>query len=392
MSSNGSRFLVPTYKPPKIGFVRGRGAYLFDRRGRRYLDFIAGLGVNILGHCPPCVVKAVVRQANRLIHSSNLYRNDLQVRLVKLLCGACFADRAFFCNSGAEAIETIIKAARLYAHKKGERRPRIVSFEDSFHGRTCGALSVTGRESARAGFGPLLPGVVFAAFNDLRSAETLIDDRTCLVLVEPVLGEGGVVPASRGFLSGLRRLCDRSGALLAFDEIQCGLGRIGTTFAYEAYGVEPDLVALGKGLAGGLPMAAVLGRESVAMAFEPGTHGSTFGGNPLSCAAALAVCPKVLDRRFAKSVARRGRFFLRGLQRELAGLPVVADIRGAGLMIGIELNGAGEKCVDRARRLGLLINCTAERVLRLLPPLTVTERQCRTAVSILRAVLSDKVL
>jgi predicted acetylornithine/succinylornithine family transaminase len=387
--NNESPFLMQTYQPPRIGFVRGRGAYLFDRAGRRYLDFIAGLGVNVLGHCPPALVRAVVRQANRLIHSSNLYRIDLQVRLARLLCESSFADRAFFCNSGTEAIETIIKAARLHAHKQGERRrTRIVAFEQSYHGRTCGALSATGRAAARAGFGPLLPGVAFGRFNDLASAESLIDNRTCLVLVEPVLGEGGVVPASRHFLAGLRRLCNRHSALLAFDEVQCGLSRIGTPFAYQHYRVTPDLLALAKGLAGGLPMGAVLAREPVASAFAPGTHGSTFGGNPLSCAAALVVCRRVLDGRFAERVARLGDSFIGRLREQIGNLPIVREIRGLGLMVGIELDDPGGRYVEACRHRGLLINCTAERVLRLLPPLTVTERQCRTAAEILKEVLS----
>jgi predicted acetylornithine/succinylornithine family transaminase len=385
------RFLMRTYEPPKIGFARGRGAHLFDRAGRRYLDFIAGLGVNILGHCPPPLVRAVSDQARRLIHASNLYRIDLQVRLAERLCEASFADRVFFCNSGAEAIETIIKAARLYAWKRGERRRRrIVAFEGSFHGRTYGALSATGRRSARKGFEPLLPGIVFACFNNLASVEALIDDRVCAVLVEPVLGEGGVVPATRSFLAGLRRLCDEHGTLLAFDEIQCGLSRIGLPFAYQRYGVDPDLLALAKGLAGGLPMGAVLAREPVASAFEPGTHGSTFGGNPLSCAAALVVCRKVLNPRFADKVARLGRYFLDRLNERLANAPLVREIRGIGLMVGIELNEPGAPYVEACRRRGLLINCAAERVLRLLPPLIVTRQQCRTAAKILGDVLNEK--
>jgi len=384
-------FLMRTYKPPAIGFVRGKGAYLYDRAGRRYLDFIAGLGVNILGHCPPAVVRAVVNQARRLIHASNLYRIEGQVRLARLLCEATFADRAFFCNSGAEAIEGIIKAARLHAWKNGEfRRRRVICFEGSYHGRTYGAISATSRKSARTGFGPLVPGFSSARFNDLASAAALITERACLVLVEPVLGEGGVIPAVPEFLRGLRRLCDRRGALLAFDEIQCGLSRIGSRFAYEHYGVRPDLTALGKGLAGGLPMGAILAREPVASAFEPGTHGSTFGGNPLSCAAALVVCRRVLRPGFADRVARLGRRFFALLREELADLPLVREIRGLGLMVGIELTGSGERYVDRCRERGLLIHCTAENVLRLLPPLIVTEQQLRTATTILGRALSEQ--
>ncbi len=383
-------YLMRTYRAPEIGFVRGRGAYLYDRAGRRYLDFIAGLGVNILGHCPPAVVRAIGRQARRLLHASNLYRIDAQVRLARLLCEASFADRAFFCNSGAEAIDTILKAARLYFHQRGERQRRgIICFEGAFHGRTFGATSATHRRTAREGFGPLLPGIRFAKFNDLASVESLIGPRTCLVLIEPVLGEGGVVPAQREFLRGLRQVCDRHGALLAFDEIQCGLSRIGSPFAYQHYGVAPDFLALAKGLAGGLPMGAVLAREPAASAFEPGTHGSTFGGNPMSCAAALAVCRRVLDRRFARQVRELGNYLLQRLREHLRALPLVREIRGIGLMIGIELSEDGQPCVERCRRLGLLINCTAGRVLRLLPPLIVTRRQIESAVKILHTALAE---
>ena len=382
-------FLMRTYAPPTIGFVRGRGAYLFDRRGRRYLDFIAGLGVNTLGHSPPALVRAIARQAERLIHASNLYRIDSQVRLARLLCRESFADRAFFCNSGAEAIDTIVKIARLHAHRRGERRQRIVCFEGAFHGRTCGATSATHRKTAREGFGPLVPGVTFARFNDLESAAAHIDERTCLVLVEPIQGEGGVVPASRAFLAGLRRLCNRRGTLLAFDEVQCGLGRTGARFAYERYGVEPDLLALAKGLAGGLPMGAVLAREPAASALTPGTHGSTFGGNPLSCAAALVVCRRVLHPRFLGRVRRVAELLAAQLHERLGRLPSVRDIRAVGLMVGIETEGPAAVFVDRCRRRGLLVNATADTVVRLLPPLVVTESQCRRAARILEIALGQ---
>lgn len=388
--SDESPYLMRTYATPKIGFVRGLGAYLYDRKGRRYLDFIGGLGVNILGHSPRAVIKAVARQAERLIHSSNLYRIDLQVRLAKLLCDASFADRAFFCNSGAEAVDTIIKIARMHADQRGEKhRRRIVCFEGSFHGRTCGATSATHRRSARAGFGPLVPGVVFARFNDADAAGASIDERTCLVLVEPVLGEGGVVAASRSFLTSLRRACDARGALLAFDEVQCGLGRTGERFASEHSGVTPDLMALAKGLAGGLPMGAVLAREPAASVLGPGSHGSTFGGNPLSCAAALVVCRRVLRPQFIRRVQLVGDGLRGDLRRRLAGLRVVREIRATGLMVGIELTEPAGPFVDRCRHRGLLVNSTAENVLRLLPPLIVTASQCRTAARVLEAVLKE---
>lgn len=376
--------LMRTYTPPSVGFVRGNGVYLFDRSGRRYLDFISGLGVNILGHCPPAVVRAIQRQSETLIHSSNLYRIEGQVRLARRLCEASFADRAFFCNSGAEAVDTVIKTARRFFFKKGDRRRnRVIAFEGSFHGRTYGALSATSKDSAREGFEPVVPNIDFARFNDLGCVKTLLGDQTALVLVEPILGEGGVVPATRPFLNGLRRMCAKHGALLAFDEVQCGLGRVGRTFAYQHFGVEPDMLTLGKGLAGGLPMAAVLAREPVAGALDPGTHGSTFGGNPVSCAAALAACRRLLDERFAAAVASKGRYLMGLLRDGLRGRKSVRQIRGIGLMIGIEMSGPAAGIVDECREHGLLINCTAERVLRMLPPLVVRKSHCRKAVAII---------
>lgn len=381
-------FLMRTYAPPPISFVRGEGVYLFDRAGRRYLDFVSGLGVNILGHCHPRIVRAVTRQARTLIHCSNLYRSEPQARLARRLCEASFADRAFFCNSGGEAIDTVIKIARYASHKRGERdRRRVVAFEGQFHGRTYGALSATSRRLVREGFEPLVPDVAFAPYNDLAAALPLIDERTCLVLVEPILGEGGIVPAERSFLEGLRAACDRFGALLAFDEVQSGLGRTGRKFAYEHYGVAPDLMTLGKGLAGGLPMAAVLAREPAASALEPGTHGTTFGGNPLSSAAALAATAILFRDRFLERVRATGRYLADRLAVELDGNRRVREIRGKGLMIGIELREPAGPYDEACRRGGLLVNSTAGTVLRLLPPLTVAEEHCAEAASILASVL-----
>ena len=381
-------YLMRTYAPPALGFVRGEGAYLYDRRGRRYLDFISGLGVNLLGHCPPAVVRAIRAQAGRLLHASNLYRIDQQVQLAQRLCEASFGERAFFCNSGGEATDTMIKIARRYAWLRGQwQRTRVLAFEGAFHGRTYGALSATARRAAREGFGPVVPGIAFAPFNDLAAAAARVDARTCLVLVEPVLGEGGIVPGTRAFLEGLRRLCDAHGALLAFDEVQSGLGRTGRRFAYEHFGVVPDLMSLGKGLAGGLPMAAVVARGEAAAALTPGTHGSTFGGNPLSSAAALVVTRTVFRERFLRQVTDRGAFLLRQLEECLAGRPRVRAVRGLGLMVGIELDASSAPYVERCRDRGLLVSGAAETVLRLLPPLIVTRRQCEAAAAILAAAL-----
>ena len=384
------QYLMNTYGLRDVRMVRGEGVCLYDSEGKCYLDFLSGLGVNNLGHCHPAIVKAVSEQAAQLIHCCNLYLIEPQLRLAELLCKHSFADKAFFCNSGAEAVEGAMKLARWNAWQRGEKKRRnYIAMSGSFHGRTFGALSVSAPEKVREGFEPAVGEVRFAKFNDLADVEQLADDSVCGIIVEPVVGEGGVIPASKEFLRGLRALCDAKGIALIFDEIQCGLGRIGANFAYEYYDVVPDILTLAKGLAGGLPVGAVLARGEFAEAFVPGKHGSTFGGNPVSSAAALAYLEQLFFHNLAAQVKTLGEYFLELLRREFSSLSIVKEIRGMGLMVGIELTIPGAEIVRRCAEKGLLINCTVEKVIRMLPPFIITKDDCDRAVEILKESLEE---
>lgn len=383
-----------TYLRPPMVLVRGEGARVWDAEGREYLDFVAGISVNNLGHCHPRVVEAVREQAGRLLHASNLYHSRPQAELARRLAEASIGGRVFFCNSGAEAVEAAIKLARrLWWRRRGRSAaeapadaPRVVVFQGAFHGRTLAALAATGRYLD--GFAPLPPGFVRVPFNDLEAAEQVMDETVCAVLVEPVQGEGGVVPAQRAFLAGLRDLCDRRGALLVFDEIQTGLGRTGRLFAYQHYGVEPDVLTLAKALGGGLPLGAVVARGEAADAFRPGDHGSTFGGNPVACAAALAALDVLEEEDLPGRAAALGALLVRRLRELAARHALVREVRGLGLMLGMELQVAGRPLVEACRQAGLLVNCTAERVIRLLPPLIITEEDVERAVAVLDGALA----
>lgn len=376
------RYMVQTYRRPPIVLERGEGVYLYDSDGRRYLDFAAGIAVASLGHSDPEWAAAVADQATKLTHVSNLYYTAPQAGLARRLVEHSFADRVFLCNSGAEANEGALKFARKFAraHGKGDKTG-IVAFSGSFHGRTMGAVSVTAKAQYREPFAPLVPGVSFAPYNDVEAARALITDQTCAVIVEPVQGEGGVRPADPAFLQSLRDACDATGALLIFDEVQCGLGRTGRLWAYEAYGVAPDMMTLAKPLANGLPIGAILVTEAVAAVMQPGDHGSTFAGGPLVCRAAEVVFDRIAQPDFLQQVSENGER-LRGL---LADLPSghIVDVRGAGLLVGVELDGPVAPVMVAARERGLLIINAGETVIRLAPPLIVTAEQIDTAVGIL---------
>ncbi|HOU42034.1 MAG TPA: acetylornithine/succinylornithine family transaminase, partial [Promineifilum sp.] len=333
-----SQYLMQTYRRADIVLARGDGAYLFDTDGRRYLDFMSGIAVAALGHADPDVTAAVAQQAATLTHVSNLFYTIPQVGLARRLVTHSFADRVFFTNSGAEAIEGALKFARKWTRGRGQGKHEIVAFSGSFHGRTMGALSVTYKAAYREPFAPLVPGVCFAPFNDLAAAAALISDATCAVVVEPVQGEGGIHAATPAFLRGLRALCNQHGALLIFDEIQCGLGRTGRLWAHEAAGVTPDIMTLAKPLANGLPIGAILLTEDVAAAVGPGEHGSTFAGGPVVCRAGEVVFDRVSDPAFLAAVAANGQY-LREQLRALAS-PLVVEVRGAGLLVGVELKTA----------------------------------------------------
>ncbi len=377
-----SRYLVPTYRRPDPVFVRGEGVHLYDSDGTRYLDFMSGIAVMALGHGDPAWQAAVTEQAATLVHVSNLYHTVPHVQLAQALVEHSFADRVFFCNSGAEANEAALKFARKWARTHhGPEKHRVVAFTGGFHGRTVGALSCTANPAYRDPFAPLMQGVDFAPFNDAAAAQTLIDEHTCAVVVEPLQGEGGVWPAAPGFLAALRQACDQHQALLIFDEVQCGLGRTGTLWAHEADGVTPDVMTLAKPLAGGLPIGATLVTEAVAQSLAPGDHGSTFAAGPLVCRAAQVVLERITATGFLESVRQRAAT----LREALSALdqPALQEIRGRGLLVGLELDRSAAPVVAAARDRGLLVIVAGERVLRLAPPLVITDAHIATAVEIL---------
>lgn len=390
MKSDAAKYLMNNYGERGIALVCGKGARVWDSDGKEYLDFLAGISVNNLGHCHPKITNAIKEQADNMIHCSNLYLIEPQIKLAKkLIQNSCF-DKAFFCNSGAEANEGAVKLARLYAKKKGnQERYRVVTFKKSFHGRTLAMISATGQDKIQKGFEPLVDGFDYAEFNDIDSVYSVVGDKTCAVMIEPVQGEGGIVPAEKTFLRDLRKLCDNKDILLIFDEIQCGLGRTGKSFAYQNYDVCPDVVTLAKALGGGVPIAALLANGDAANTFDPGNHGTTFGGNALATAAALAYCEELFDNNLCEHVNKVSEFFFGKLKELAAKHKIIKEIRGIGLMIGIMLDQPGKDIAAQCMKNGLLLNCTADVILRILPPLIVTQKNCEDAISILDYVLSQ---
>ena len=371
-----------TYARQPIAFERGQGVWLWDVQGKRYLDALCGIAVTGLGHAHPRFTQAVMEQAERIVHASNLYRIPEQERLAELLCRLAAMDNVFFCNSGGEANEAAIKLARLYGHQRGVEHPTIVVMEKAFHGRSIATLSATGSRKVQAGFEPLLTGFARVPYNDLDTlAAVATNNRNIVaVLVEPVQGEGGVNVPDDGYLPRLRALCDRNGWLLMLDEVQTGVGRTGRWFAHQHLGVRPDVMTLAKGLGNGVPIGACLAAGAAAQVFQPGNHGSTFGGNPLACAAAHATLSIIADDGLLDNARRMGSLIRDRLRESLSGIPAVRDIRGMGLMIGIELDRPGGELVDRARANGLLINVTADTVVRLLPPLIIQPAEVHTLI------------
>jgi acetylornithine aminotransferase len=360
-----------TYARQPVAFVRGEGAYLWDEAGKRYLDAVAGVAVNGLGHAHPRLVKAIADQAAAVIHTSNLYRVPRQEELADKLCAISGMDKVFFCNSGCEANEAAIKLARLYGHGKGIEVPTIIVMEKAFHGRTMATLTATGSRKIQAGFEPLLTGFARVPFNDLDAVRHVAEHNKSVVavLVEVVQGEGGINLLAPDYLAELRRLCDTHGWLLMLDEVQTGIGRTGTWFGFQHSGVLPDVMALAKGLGSGVPIGACLARGAAAEVFQPGNHGSTFGGNPLACAAALATLEAIEEEKLLDNARLRGEAIRAGLRESLAGVLGVVDIRGEGMMIGLELDRPCGELVAVARDAGVLINVTADKVIRLVPPL-----------------------
>ncbi len=391
LAATTNAHLMNTYARLPIAFTRGEGVWMWDEAGRRYLDALAGIAVNTIGHAHPKLVRILKEQVGRLMHTSNLYRVPEQERLADRLAEISGMDRVFFCNSGCEANEAAIKIARLHGHSKGIENPSIVVMEKAFHGRTLATLSATGSRKVQAGFEPLVGGFVRVPFNDLESLRQVAahNQSIAAVLVEPIQGEGGINISNMEYLRGLRRLCDERGWLLMLDEVQCGLGRTGSWFVYQHAGFLPDVMPLAKGLGSGVPIGACLARGIAAETFKPGNHGSTFGGNPLACAAGLATLDIIEEEGLMQNAERIGAMLVDGLRAGLSGHGGVREIRGRGLMIGIELAYPCGELVGRALQAGLLINVTMDTVIRLLPPLVMSEREAGQLLSILLPLVRD---
>jgi len=385
------QFLLPTYNRYPIALERGKGVYLFDREGNRYLDFVAGLGVNALGHAHPRVLKAIREQSARAIHFSNLYYHEFQGRLAEKLCRLSGLNRAFFSNSGTEAIEGSIKLARLASHRMGgEAKSQLVALEGSYHGRTFGSMSLTGQDKYRKGFEPLLEEVKFVPRNDVAALHAAVDDRTCAIVLEPIFGEGGIYECSASFLQECRAVADRHKAALIFDEIQCGLGRTGTIFAFQSFGVVPDIVAIAKPLAAGLPLGGFLAKEEIASAISAGQHGTTFGGGPLACRVALEYLSIIEDENLLENVSRVGAYLQERLKSLGGKYAAVQEVRGRGLIQGLQLSVPARPIVEQALAEGVLFNSTQDTVLRFLPPFLLQEKHVDKGIRVLKKLLGKK--
>jgi acetylornithine/N-succinyldiaminopimelate aminotransferase len=389
------RYLLGTYNRYPIGLTRGKGVFLYDLEDRRYLDFVAGLGVNALGHAHPRIVKTIREQAGKLIHVSNLYYHEYQGELAEKLCalsgGSSGMSRAFFSNSGTEAIEGSIKLARLAGHRAGgEAKCRLVALEGSYHGRTFGALSLTGQEKHRKGFEPLLEEVTFVKQNDVEGLRAAVNDNTCAIVLEPIFGEGGIYECSVEFLQECRRLADHHRAALIFDEIQCGLGRTGTIFAFQSFGVTPDIVAIAKPIAAGLPLGAFLAKEEFASAISPGQHGTTFGGGPLACRVALEYLAIVEEEKLLDNVNKVGAYLQQELKALVEKRAAAQEVRGRGFIQGIQLDVPARPIVDAALAEGVLFNSTQDTVVRFLPPFLLEEKHVDKGIRVLKKLLGKK--
>jgi acetylornithine/N-succinyldiaminopimelate aminotransferase len=398
IQADEARYLMNTYKRPPVVFTRGRGCYLYDSQDRPYLDFLGGIAVNALGHAHPRLVRVIRREAGRAIHLSNLFHNPYQGPLARKLAGWSDLDRVFFTNSGTEAIDGALKLARVHARGTSANgdpasaagaKTRILALDNSFHGRTFGALSITHTAKYREPFAPLVPGVEFVRFNDVKDLESKFDDSVCALVVETIQGEGGIFPVSEPFWKRARALATKHGAALIADEIQCGLGRTGRYFAYQKFDSLPDIVVVAKPLAGGLPLGAIIANEKFASAFTPGLHGTTFGGGPLVCAAALEFLTIVEEEDLLEHILERGAELHAGLEKLAARFDFIREVRGEGLILGIDLSCDGKPLVDAALRRGLVINCTHDHILRLLPPFIIRKRDIAEFLAKFEIVLAQ---
>jgi len=382
------KYLFPTYKRPPFVLVKGEGCRVWDEKGKEYLDFVGGIAVCALGHSSPIVTRALDEQSKTLVHVSNLYYTRPQVELARLLVENSFADRVFFCNSGAEANEAAIKIARRYTREKfGPGKHTIICMQGSFHGRTMATLSATGQFKVQIGYDPLLEGFKFVPFNDLAALRNAVDDTVCAVMLEPIQGEGGIVVPHPDYLKGVKEICREKGALLIFDEIQTGMGRTGRLFAYEHFGVSPDIMSLAKALGNGLPIGAMLSTEALSSAFGPGSHASTFGGTPLVTAVSKAVLSSLLNDGWLEHCRNMGTYFMARLEELKKRHACIKEVRGLGLIIGVELDRPGAPVLEACGQRGFLINCAQEKVLRFVPPLVVTKKEIDQLIEALDAVL-----
>ena len=379
-----SKYVIGNYTRYPVALVRGEGSYIWDAEGKRYLDFFPGWGCGLLGHCPPLVVEAIQRQAATLIHVPNTWYTELQGEWAKRLSQRSFGGQAFFCNSGAEANEAAIKLTRLHSPKS---KYRIITFQSSFHGRTMGAISATGQPKYHEGIGPLLAGFTYVPYGDLAAVEKAIDDETAAMMLEPVQGEGGVRIPPDGFLQGLRALCDKHGLLLIFDEVQSGFGRTGDWFASQTFGVTPDILTVAKAVCGGIAGAAMLAKKDIAPSLRPGTHAATYGGNPIAAAAGIAAIEMIEKEGLLAKAKKLGEHFLSRLRDIAEEIDTIKEVRGIGVMIGIELIEEGAPIVQKCMENGLLINCTQGNVLRLLPAMNLTMEQADEGIDILAEAL-----
>ena len=380
------KYVVPNYPRKPVVLVKGEGSHVWDSDGKRYLDLFPGWGCDGLGHCHPKVAQAIAEQAGKLIHVDNTFYNELQGKLAQIISTRSFGGKFFFCNSGAEANEGAIKFARIFTEPA---RNTVITMRDSFHGRTLATITATGQDKYHQGIGPLSPGFAYVPYNDIDAVANAIDDETCAVMIEPVQGEGGVNLADESYIAKLRELCDGTNVLLIFDEVQTGCGRLGEYFAHTLFGVEPDLMTLAKALAGGVAMGAIEARPDIADKIVPGLHASTFGGNPLACAAAIATFEAIEEEGLLEHTKAMGKH-LRDRLRELAGeTGLIKEVRGCGLMVGAELTIPGAEIVKTCMENGLLINCTHDTVIRLLPAMTVTEAELDEGLDIFAAALKQ---
>ena len=379
------QYVMPTYAPQLL-LVKGQGTWVWDETGKKYLDFGAGISVSNLGHCHPAVVDAIRRQAGILIHTSNLFMNENQPKLAEKLAKCGYDAVSFFANSGAEANEGLIKFARKWGSEQG--KCEIIAMEDSFHGRTLATLAATGRSKYRKGFGPDMQGFKHVKFGDFAALEAAITPQTAAVLLEPVQGEGGIIPASKEYLEQVRALCDEKGILLLFDEVQCGTGRLGTFFAFQSYGVVPDALSMAKAIGNGFPLGVLMVKKQYAKVLTVGTHASTFGGTPLACAAGCAVVDTIMNDGLLENCRVQGEYLTAGLEALAAEFPCIQKVRSKGLMIGVQMDRNAGSLLPILNELGMIALTAGENVLRLLPPLNVTRDECDTAISLIRKALS----